>query len=337
MTVALIAASLLAFAVAPQLAFGADDPTDLPDGVLADGAIEITVLGEGDAPVEGAEVRVIVMLVEPPETGGGLAKVSAFTGPDGVVTITGLPRPDDGGPGISWDVFAEHRLETPIDGCTYVETRFGAISMTPAAGTTQATISMVAYEPEWINCADPGPGSPLISGHILDDEGQPFEVATASIEQSRPGGGAWFSQLAVDHEGRYETLIHPWGTAEGPSTVLIWASSAETRVIDGACYSVYATLGQASFQFALELGPPEIPTIYAETREIEFGCEPDDGAEGGLPPAAPTPPPTARLEIPSASRPDGALAATVLAGIAALILVFAAWPTVVRRRRSRRG
>lgn len=291
----------------------------LPDGVLADGELVVTVRHDDGDPFVGALVGVIASLSGDK---GGLAKIQAPTDENGDATLTGLPRPDVGGPDVTWLIDASPRRVTMVDGCESIRTWYGSAEVAAAAGTSSVQITLTENVPQWGACEAPPDGSPILVGWILDEDGLPFAVEAASILQMRPGGGGWFAPLSVDADGRFEAPVHAWGTVEEPSGVQISARSPVIgEVRDGDCVSVLALIADQGFSLALSVGAPELPTIVAHPVQVQQWCDTDEGPGESAPPVPATdasdPGPTSDGSAP----PDPVIWTVVLGTLLVMVVV----------------
>lgn len=312
--------------VASKREFCPEGGSTLPKGVVADATLVVTVLDEADAPFEGADVTVIAT---PTDGGDGLAKLGSVSGPDGLATFMDLPRPEDGGPGVTWDVYAQGRRSTTIDGCAMIESWYGSISLAAAAGTSTATIHLTPNVEEVGECEPPPDGSPVLSGWVLAEDGSPIDkIERAAMLQWRPGGGGWLTQLTIGPDGSFETPVHAWGTAETPSEVEIYVQGPVLgEVRDGDCTTVMVLIAHEFLQLDLSAGDLAIPIITAHPTATDTSCEePTEGGPGGSAPA------TDVTEAVGSMRPDGG-AGTIIAvtTLMALLLVLRFRHTIARR------
>ena len=203
--------------------------------------------------------------------------------------------------------------------------------------------------------------TPVLTGIVVDANGEPFPVENGLLEMSAPdGGGIHAAQVSVGGDGAFEVEVMPWGTEANPAevTLTITGAVAETVETPAGCTDQYAPVAEATFTVALESGgEPEPVALVAEDRLIGTVCGEGSSADPTLPPSevqptepvasepAPavvepaTPAPSQPLLVlepvtPTAdSGPPSGLIAAIAVGAVALIAV-GAWLGLSRRARA---
>ena len=202
--------------------------------------------------------------------------------------------------------------------------------------------------------------SPVLTGIVVDANGEPFPVENGLLEMSAPdGGGIHAAQVSVGGDGSFEVEVMPWGTAGNPAevTITITGAVAETVETAAGCTDQFAPVAEATFPVALESGgDPEPVALVAEERLIGTVCGEGSSADPTLPPSevqpteapaseppavvAPvTPAPSQPLLVlepitPTAdSGPPSWLIAAIAVGAVALIAI-GAWMGLSRRSRT---
>lgn len=258
---------------------GGDSGGGIPAGIVSDATLTVTVLDDAGLAFPNAEATLIASLAD----GQGIAKDFATTDSAGQVTFSGLPRPDVGGPAITWSVLVNHTSETPVDDCTQFDQWFGEVALEAAVGSSTATLPTVRQTPG-IGCGDPGPGAPVIHGTVVGPDGSPFPIAYAQISQERPAGGTWIGALTIQPDGSFESPIHPWGTIEAPSLVVLSVLGEPLRMVtdEVGCSVTIALYGQSALDLAAatEADVAAIEIVAAE-RATETVCLPPGSDSGG--------------------------------------------------------
>lgn len=298
----LLAAILIALVATTAVA--AAEP---PAGVVFDASVTVVVqspAAEGGTALEGAEVTVVSYVSDFPEE-QLQEPVTGTTGADGAVTLSGLARPDDGGPEVHLAVEVQHdSSRTDAQNCVIGEGRLGSVAdiVSPPDGPI---IVEAPVRTGSIMC----PPKSVLEGTIVDGDGNPIEVdfAQASILVP-PAGGAQSFPLEVSATGRFSIELPAWGTMEQPAEVSVSVMSAPTRTepFGDDCLRTFVESGAVALDLALADGE-SIPFVEIVTEEIVLGerCgvrgtpAPGNGGSGGgnapLPtaaPALPTLPPT---------------------------------------------
>jgi hypothetical protein len=258
---------------------------ELPDGVLADATLTVTVVDADDAPLAGASVSIMALL---DESGEGFWKAYAETDADGRAIFETLPRADDGGPAVSWWIDAWAGTSTEIDGCVFATTWFGSTTLAATAGETAVELATEAGE-AYGECADPGEGAPVLRGVVLGPDEAPLAGASGYLSMLRADGATWARyDITTADDGTFEVPIHAWGTADAPAMLVLEFRGEVTRTEpDGDCETAFGLLAAFSGEVALaEGGEPEPLSMTAADGEFGTVCaeEPprsDTGAEGG--------------------------------------------------------
>jgi hypothetical protein len=199
---------------------------------------------------------------------------------------------------------------------------------------------------------------PVLTGTVVDANGDPFPVENGLLEMTAPdGGGVHAAQVSVGGDGSFEVEVMPWGTEGNPAevTITITGVVAETVEDDAGCTNQFAPVAEATFRVALESGgEPEPVQLVAEEQIIGTVCGAGSSVDPTLPPSevdpatpAPsepaavvepvTPAPTQPLLVlepitpTTDSGPPSWLIAAIAIGAVALIVV-GAWRGLRRQR-----
>ena len=202
--------------------------------------------------------------------------------------------------------------------------------------------------------------APVLTGTVVDANGDPFPVENGLLEMSAPdGGGIHAAQVSVGGDGSFEVEVMPWGTEGNPAevTITITGAVAETVETPAGCTDQYAPVAEATFPVALESGgEPEPVELVAEQQLIGTVCGAGGSADPTLPPSEvqPTEPPASEApavvvpvtpapSVPllvlepitptTESGPPSWLIAALAVGAVALISV-GAWLVLSRRSRA---
>ena len=148
---------------------------------------------------------------------------------------------------------------------------------------------------------------PVLTGTVVDANGDPFPVENGLLEMSAPdGGGIHAAQVSVGGDGSFEVEVMPWGTEGNPAevTITITGAVAETVETAAGCTDQFAPVAESTFSVALESGgDPEPVALVAEERLIGTVCGEGSSADPTLPPSEvqPTEPPVS--EAPAVVEP----------------------------------
>jgi len=270
------------------------------DDVIFDGSLTVDVVdGEGLAVTEIEVVAEAVL-----DGGEAIWQDVRPTNVDGRVTFNGLPRPEPGGPPVTWRAEAHPLGSDTVDGCWFFTWLDGSVEVAASESPVE-TILVVERGREPSGCEDPAPGSPLLAGIVVDEAGGPVPGSTffgglfgnghVFITQDRADGGVWTSSASVAEDGTFSGPVHAWGSAGAPSTITLSAAGPLTRteIDEQGCITQYALVGRQTIEAALAddpvLGPVEIvlvegwvQTVCSET-EVPGGT-PTDGGGIELPP-----------------------------------------------------
>ena len=201
--------------------------------------------------------------------------------------------------------------------------------------------------------------APVLTGTVVDANGEPFPVENGLLEMTAPdGGGIHAAQVSVGGDGSFEVEVMPWGTDASPAevTITITGVVAETTEDVAGCTNQFAPVAVTTFPIALESGgEPEPVRLVAEEQLIGTVCGAGGSAGPTLPPSevdpvtpVPSEPPAiAEPVTPAPSHPllvlepvtptadsgvPPVLLGAVAAGLIALIVV-GAWFGLSRRSR----
>ena len=202
--------------------------------------------------------------------------------------------------------------------------------------------------------------APVLTGTVVDANGEPFPVENGLLEMTAPdGGGIHAAQVSVGGDGSFEVEVMPWGTDANPAEVTITITGVAAESVEDAagCTNQFAPVAAATFPVAFESGgEPEPVALVAEEQLIGTVCGAGSSAGPTLPPsevdpASPVPsepPAVAEPVTPAPSHPllvlepvtpavDSGpptwLIGAILVGAVALI-VLGAWMGLSRRSRA---
>ena len=307
---ALLAAALIALGATASVS--AAEPSA---GVVFDASVTVVVqspAAEGGGLLEGAEVVVVSYVSDFPEE-QLQEPVTGTTGADGTVTLSGLARPDDGGPEVYLAVDVRHDTSrTDAQNCTIGEGRLGSV-IDIVSPPEDPVVVDAPLRTGSIVC----PPDQILEGSVLDANGDPIEVdfAQASILVP-PAGGAQSFPLEVSATGGFSIELPAWGTIEQPADVTVSVLSTPTRTepFGDNCLRTYAESGAASLDLALADGE-SIPFVEIVTQEIVLGercgvrgtpAPGTVGNGGNEPDATAAPIPTAAPALPTLPPTDAA-------------------------------
>ena len=200
--------------------------------------------------------------------------------------------------------------------------------------------------------------APVLTGTVVDANGEPFPVENGLLEMTAPdGGGIHAAQVSVGGDGSFEVEVMPWGTDANPAevTITITGAVAETTEDAAGCTNQFAPVAEATFPVAFENGgEPEPVALVAEERLIGTVCGAGGSADPTLPPSEVdpvtpvpsqlpavvepvTPAPTAPLLVlePVSPTADSGVSPVLLGAVAAgaiALIVAGAWLGLRRSR-----
>ena len=74
--------------------------------------------------------------------------------------------------------------------------------------------------------------APVLTGTVVDANGDPFPVENGLLEMSAPdGGGIHAAQVSVGGDGSFEVEVMPWGTEGNPAEVTITITGAVAETV----------------------------------------------------------------------------------------------------------
>lgn len=200
--------------------------------------------------------------------------------------------------------------------------------------------------------------APVLTGTVVDANGEPFPVESGLLEMTAPdGGGIHAAQVSVGGDGSFEVEVMPWGSEANPAevTITITGVVADTTVDAAGCTNQFAPVAEATFPVALESGgEPEPVALVAQEQLIGSVCGAGGSAGPTLPPSevdpvtpVPSEPPAVVAPLsPAPSQPllvlepvtpvdDGGVPPTILAAVAVAaiaVIVLGAWRGLRRSR-----
>jgi hypothetical protein len=200
--------------------------------------------------------------------------------------------------------------------------------------------------------------TPVLTGTVVDANGEPFPVESGLLEMTAPdGGGIHAAQVSVGGDGSFEVEVMPWGSEANPAevTITITGVVADTTVDAAGCTNQFAPVAEATFPVALESGgEPEPVALVAQEQLIGSVCGAGGTAGPTLPPSevdpvtpVPSEPPAVVAPLsPAPSQPllvlepvtpvdDGGVPPTILAAVAVAaiaVIVLGAWRGLRRSR-----
>jgi hypothetical protein len=152
--------------------------------------------------------------------------------------------------------------------------------------------------------------APVLSGTVVDANGEPFPVESGLLEMTAPdGGGIHAAQVSVGGDGSFEVEVMPWGTDANPAevTIRITGVVADTSEDAAGCTNQFAPVAEATFPVAIGSGGELEPVaLVAEEQLIGTVC--GAGGSGGptLPPSEVdpvTPAPSGPPAVPEPASP----------------------------------
>jgi hypothetical protein len=131
--------------------------------------------------------------------------------------------------------------------------------------------------------------APVLTGVVVDANGEPFPVENGLLEMTAPdGGGIHAAQISVGGDGSFEVEVMPWGTDANPAEVSITITGVVAESVEDAagCTNQFAPVAEATFPIALESGgEPEPVALVAEEQLIGTVCGAGGSAGPTLPPS----------------------------------------------------
>ena len=131
--------------------------------------------------------------------------------------------------------------------------------------------------------------APVLTGTVVDANGEPFPVENGLLEMTAPdGGGIHAAQVSVGGDGSFEVEVMPWGTDGNPAEVTITITGVVAEAVEDAagCTNQFAPVAEATFPVALESGgEPEPVALVADERLIGTICGAGGSADPTLPPS----------------------------------------------------
>jgi hypothetical protein len=149
--------------------------------------------------------------------------------------------------------------------------------------------------------------APVLTGTVVDANGEPFPVENGLLEMTAPdGGGIHAAQVSVGGDGSFEVEVMPWGTDANPAevTITITGVVAETTEDAAGCTNQFAPVAEATFPIALESGgEPEPVVLVADEQLIGTVCGAGGSAGPTLPPSEVDPVTPVPSEVPAVVEP----------------------------------
>ena len=158
---------------------------------------------------------------------------------------------------------------------------------------------------------------PILTGTVLDADGQPFPVEDGTLKMTAPdGGGIYGTQVSVGGDGSFEVEVMPWGTEATPAevTISITGVAGDTEVNATGCTDEFAPVAESTFQVALESGVPQPVVLVAEERLIGTVCGEGSSPGTTLPPSEVQPSEAPPIEVPAVVAPAVVAPATPAPG-----------------------
>lgn len=155
----------------------------------------------------------------------------------------------------------------------------------------------------------------VVSGSIVDPDGQPAEVESARVEEfETPDSAAVVTAIDVDPDGTFTVALQEWGSPEQPARALFSAFGppSEPVFLENGCWEVMTPYGTTEVDIPGAV--PTDPVRIVLDREL---------VDGLCPPVTATPRPSG----PSVTLPPTDAAANVLPGqpaASAVVLLLAA-------------
>jgi hypothetical protein len=317
--------------VVPVLA--AEPPAD----VVLDGIVTVTFADpnvDDGAGLAGAEITLDALRPDLGED-ATIQTLSGTTGTDGTVVFEGVARPDDGAPAVELQATAHlERTVTQPDGCTEAQTYDGTAA---AKGALVAAIEIgVMSASSSISCE-----SIPVTGTVVGPDGQPFEVADASVRIAQ-GGHATEAGIEVAADGGFAIVVDGWDASTGTTTVDLTVTSPPTREVpgDAGCTDTYALIASQHWELTDPSTAPDPVTVTATEEVVGQVCQatgtptPTVDTDGPSATAHVTLPPTDTLVTPPSRRTSDLGLLAVLIGTAATMLVALGSAVRVSRRGS---
>jgi hypothetical protein len=149
--------------------------------------------------------------------------------------------------------------------------------------------------------------APVLTGTVVDANGQPFPVENGLLEMTAPdGGGIHAAQVSVGGDGSFGVEVMPWGTESNPAeaTITITGVVADTTEDAAGCTNQFAPVAEATFSLALESGvEPDPVALVAEEQLIGTVCGAGGSSGPTLPPSEVDPVTPAPSEPPAVVEP----------------------------------
>jgi hypothetical protein len=130
--------------------------------------------------------------------------------------------------------------------------------------------------------------APVLTGTVVDANGEPFPVENGLLEMTAPdGGGIHAAQVSVGGDGSFEVEVMPWGTDANPAEVTITITGVVAESVEDAagCTNQFAPVAEATFPVAFESGEPEPVALVADEQLIGTVCGAGGSAGPTLPPS----------------------------------------------------
>lgn len=260
---------------------GGGGTVELPEGVIADATLTVTVVDDHGSPLPGASVSLLAT-----SDAGVTFYFEGWTETDalGVATFTDLPRPDTDGPPVAWYVQVSAAIATDADGCTLWTSFEGTAWLEATAGVTETEVTALPAGEKAGECADPGEGAPVLHGVVLDPEGDPMAGAHGSLWMTRADGATWYLyEFVTGEDGTFDLAIHAWGTDEAPAQLQLVIRGETTRTEPGEpCDTAFGLM--ATFEGSVALaagGEPDPIELTAAEAELGVICPETPGSEAG--------------------------------------------------------
>ena len=246
------------------------------------------------------------------------------TDASGQAVFDGVARPADGAPPVELAVTTSvSRVTVTGDGCLQADDLQG--SATADAATEVEMAVGVGSASSSIDC------SPLVvTGSVLDPDGEPFVVATATASLTTPDGEQDVS-VSVADDGSFRIEVPRWDPAVD-ATLELTAASAPTKTVDtgDGCGDTYALVATHTWTLADPVTVPDPVTLDAKETVVGEVCRatatprPTTTAHPTTPGTGdPTLPPTDLAHVPTPPGGSGApwaVALTILGAITAFAL-----------------
>lgn len=252
----------------------------LPDGVVADATLVVTVLDDQGQPLPYAMVTLLAWTGDETAT---FWKTGTSTDDQGVVALTDLPRPEDGGPAVTWWVEAYAMEEAAADGCYLVSSWVGIAETTAVAGESTLDVP-TTLEQGYGQCSEPGDDAPVLRGTAVGPDGEPLAGSRVDLRMIRADGATWYAfDLVTGDDGSFELRIQPWGTTEAPARIEIEIRGEVTRTEPSeteACDLVFSLIASYGADLVLaDGGDAEPVALIAAEGELGLVCDEVPGSE----------------------------------------------------------